>query len=214
MFYFLQFVSFNFYFLILNNKYNMGQDMITIDIKSQELQFMNAIQSMIITNSNYLSCVFNSQMKIYNLSLKENDFSLNYKTSIDCDNYVNYINFHPKYPQLLLSSLWNSEIKLWQIPDENIECKVKCIFKGHTDSVKYAIFNPVDDNLIISSDNNYIKLWDITKYIHLDNIHQESIIDLQWNITGNYYGFINKNFKGLSINEKKIMKQYFQLKKK
>ena len=188
--------------------------MFTIDIKSQKLQLMNEIQSMIITNSNYLSYIFDSQVEIYNLSLNDNDFSLNYKTSIDCDNYVNYINFHPKYPKLILSSFKNSEIKLWQIPDENTECEEKCIFKGHSDSVQYAIFNPVDDNLVISSDNNYIKLWDITKYIHLNNFHQESIENLQWNTTGNYYGFINKNFEGLSIHEKKSSKTIFSIEEK
>ena len=89
----------------------MGQDF-NIDIKSKNIQFMNESQSMIITNKNYLSYICNDLVQIYYLNLKENNFSLNYRNSINCKYYINYINFHPNYPQLILSSLRNSEIKL------------------------------------------------------------------------------------------------------
>ena len=59
----------------------MGQDF-NIDIKSKNIQFMNESQSMIITNKNYLSYICNDLVQIYNLNLKENNFSLNYRNSI------------------------------------------------------------------------------------------------------------------------------------
>ena len=198
-------------YFIINFRYNMGQGF-DINFQTKKMSFQNDIRSMIISNQNYLSYICKDIVDIYNLY--QNNFDLKYKTSIYFDNYVNHINFNPNYPQLLLTSLQNSEIKLWQISGSNEKCEEKCVFKGHSNYVQYGLFNPIFDNLIISSDNNNIKLWDITKYINVANFRQQSIKNLQWDTTGKYYGFINKNFKGLSINEKKDNETIFSIEEK
>ena len=98
----------------------MGQGF-NIDIQSKEIDYKHKMSSMIISNIHYLSCVYCSLVDIYNLH--QNNLNLTYKTSIFCESYVNHIDFHPNYHQLILTSLSNSEIKLWQISDENKECK-------------------------------------------------------------------------------------------
>ena len=155
--------------------------------------------SIIKSNRKYLGTFNNDKINIYNLNYPS--FNLTVENSISCIEKINNIDFNPEYPQIIMSALNDGDVKLWNISDKANNNKEICIFKGHSSYVIYALFNPEFSNMVISSDKNNIKIWDITKYLHYyDVIHEDKIESLKWNFSGDKYGYIDNNSK-LVINE-------------
>ena len=174
-------------------------------ITNEVIKKYGKYNSLIKTNNEYLGAFNNNEITIYNLN--HPSFNLAVENSITCTEMVNYIDFNPKYPQIILSALYNGDVKLWNISNKENKDKEICVFKGHSSYVKYALFNPEFSNTIISSDNKNIKIWDVNKYSHNLNVIHEDIIDkLKWNYSGDKFGYINNKCK-LAINEIKEDKE-------
>ena len=145
-------------------------------------------------NDKYLITSFSNYIDIFNLK----NLEIKYMNSISLDEsqIITNMDFNPNFPEIILSSFSDGNINLWKINDDsdNNSYKEICTIKAHETNVKNSLFNPVYGNLIISSDNKNIRLWDITKYIYSYNIlTQGKTSDLQWDTTGKYYGYINNN---------------------
>ena len=153
-------------------------------------------------NDKYLITSLSNYIDIYNL---EANFGINYRKSIISKSYQEIVNldFNPNYPELFLSSFTDGNIKIWNINDlDNNYNKEFSIIKAHDIVVKNCLFNPIYGNIVISSDFQNIKLWDLTKYIYSQKIlNQKDIVNLQWDTTGEYYGYIN-NGSELIIRER------------
>lgn len=183
-----------------------------INIEPKSFIYNNDFQ-MIKANNKYLFTSSNNSINIYNLSQY---FEINFKNSISCNKTVTLLDISPFYPNVISSSLRDGNIKIWEITDsDQDENKEIYLIKTDEEYVKYSLFNPVYENIIISSsDYNNIKLWDTTYYIHLYNISNEGKIDnLQWDTTGEYYGYI-KNNNELVIREKDNYKNIIKYKEK
>ena len=149
-------------------------------------------------NNKYLGTFYYNRIKIYNLNPPT--FKLTDENSIFCGKKINYIDFNPEYPVIIMSALNDGNVKLWNILNKGKENKEICVFKGHSSYVNYAIFNPIISTKVISSDDMNVKLWDINKYLHEYNVIGGNNIDkLKWNISGDKYCFIDDNYK-LSVN--------------
>ena len=189
----------------------MGSEF-TINIKLKPFKCNKDFQK-IKANNKYLFTSSRYDIDIYNLS---ENIEINYRNSIDPNQIITHIDTSPFYPNIISSSLKDGNIKLWKIDElDQDENKEICIIKAHERDGRYSLFNPVYEYIIISSDYNNIKLWDITKYNYLYDISNEGIIDnLQWDTTGEYYGYINDIIKGteLIIREKNNNKDIITIK--
>ena len=176
-----------------NNEYNAN---ISNEIFTQIGEFNPKIKS----NNKYLGTFSDSMIKIFNLNPQ--DFSLTLDKSFRCNNKINYLDFNPDYPEILMSALDDGDVKLWNISNQENYNKEISIFKGHSSSARFALFNPTESKIVVSSDNNNIKLWDINQYSHEYNIiHKNNIDKLKWNYSGDKYGYINKGCE-LIVNKK------------
>ena len=144
-------------------------------------------------NDKYLITSISNYIDIFNLE----NLEIKYMNSITLDEsqIITNMDFNQNYPEIILSSFNDGNINLWKINDlDNNSYKEIFSIKAHETNVKYSLFNPIYGNLILSSDNKNIRLWDITKYIYSYNIlTQGKISELQWDITGDYYGYISNN---------------------
>ena len=151
------------------------------------------------SNNKYLGAFYDNKIIIYDLDPP--NFNLTIENSIICKEDINYIDFNPEYPEIIMSALSEGDVKLWNISNKKDNHKEICIFKGHSSSVRFALFNPTISTKVISSDNKNIKLWDINKYSNDFNVVNEEYINkLKWNFFGNKYGYISGNNK-LVINK-------------
>ena len=176
-----------------NNEYNAN---ISNEIFTQIGEFNPKIKS----NNKYLGTFSDSMIKIFNLNPQ--DFSLTLDKSFRCNNKINYLDFNPDYPEILMSALDDGDVKLWNISNQENYNKEISTFKGHSSSARFALFNPTESKIVVSSDNNNIKLWDINQYSHEYNIiHKNNIDKLKWNYSGDKYGYINKDCE-LIVNKK------------
>ena len=151
------------------------------------------------SNKKNLGTFYNNIINIYNLNPP--NFNLIIENSISCKEKINYIDFNPEYPQIIMSALNNGDVKLWNISNKINNDKEICIFKGHSSYVNFALFNPEKSTMVLSSDNKNIKLWDINNYL-IDYIafHEDYIDKIKWNFSGDKYGYISDRSK-LVINE-------------
>ena len=169
----------------------MGADF-EVNIESKKVQLLNDFK-MKKANNKYLVTFSNNVMDIYNF---RNKFDINLQSSIINDQIITNIDFNPKYPEIMLSSFSNGDIKLWNISESKMDAnKEISIINAHNSSfIGSASFNPAYTNILISSDYKNIKLWDITKYFYSYNISNDGIINnLKWDTTGEYYGYTSDN---------------------
>lgn len=150
----------------------------------------------IIKFENYIGTFFRDTIKIFELN---DNLDINLKKSFSTGQVIKNIDFNSKYKDILLTIPANDYIKLYNISNQN-NFEVISILNGEsTKDSHYAKFNPTNENLIISSKDKIIDIWDITKYTNIMNIQSEKIIyNLTWDISGNYFGYI-KGLKGLNI---------------
>ena len=176
-----------------NNEYNAT---ISKEILTQTGEFNPKIKS----NNKYLGTFSDCMIKIFNINPQ--DFSLTLDKSFRCNNKINNLDFNPDYPEIIMSALDDGDVKLWNISDQVNYNKEISTFKGHSSSARFALFNPTDSKIVVSSDNNNIKLWDINHYSHEYNIiHKNNVDKLKWNYSGDKYGYINKGCE-LIVNKK------------
>lgn len=170
-----------------NNEYNAT-------ISNENFTEFCELNPIIKSNNKYLGAFYKNMFKIYNINPQ--DFSLTLDKSFRCNTNINYLDFNPDYSEILMSALDDGDIKLYNISDQINYNKEISIFRGHSSSVKFASFNPEKSNIVVSSDNNCIKLWDISQYSHEFNIvHKNNIDNLKWNYSGDKYGYINKGYE-------------------
>lgn len=150
----------------------------------------------IINFENYIGTFFRDMIKIFELN---DNLDINLKNSFSTGKPIKNIDFNSKYKDILLTIPANDYIKLYNISNQN-NFEVISILNGEsTKDAHYAKFNPTNENIIISSKDKIIDIWDITKYTNINNIQSEKIIyNLAWDISGNYFGYI-KGLKGLNI---------------
>jgi WD40 repeat protein len=178
-------------------------------ISNEVLHEVNPYNSIIKTKDKYFDTFSGTNINIYNLN--PSHFYLTPEKTITCNDSINNLDFNPDYPEIILSALYDGIVKLWNISNKENKNEI-CSFKGHNSSVKFALFNPKVNTIIISTDKNNIKLWDINEYSHEYNIiHKNNIEKLKWDFSGDKFGYINRRYE-LLINKRKNHKDLFLIK--
>ena len=182
------------------------------EIKTESKAFNSKkIFQIVKANDKYLITSLSNYIDIYNLN---ENIQINFLNSIisNSSQKITNMDFNPDYPEVFLSSFTDGKIKIWNINKlgKNSNKEI-CIINAHETQVGNSLFNPVYGNIVISSDSKSIKLWDITKYIYSKNIiNQENIDNLQWDSTGEYFGYINDG-KELIIKERNNYNTIFSI---
>ena len=130
------------------------------------------IEKFIFTNSNskYIAgfkFMHSFCLDIFKIDSKK-QFSLIKKNSIKCGNDIRYVDFHPKYLDLILLSQISGKINLYQIKGNNESIYQLCSINAFEPASLISIFNPQEDNIILSCSNNEIKIFDLNKYTYID----------------------------------------------
>ena len=153
---------------------------------------------------NYIGSFKDQTINIFELTERFNMLLIN---SFKTDKYIADIDFNPKYKNILLSIPNYDYLELCKISEQD-NYEVISILKGpNSQGSKYAKFNPVDENKIISSKADIIDIWDVTKYINIMNTKAKGIVnDLKWDNFGHYFGFIDdsKYLNIFNLENKKI----------
>jgi WD40 repeat protein len=68
------------------------------------------------TKDKYLGTFSKTKINIYNLNPP--NFYLTPEKSIKCNDSVNNIDFNPDYPEIIISALYDGDVKLWNISDK------------------------------------------------------------------------------------------------
>ena len=149
-----------------------------------------------INCENYVGTFYTNNLKIYEFNENYNMTLTNYFTT---DTFIKDIDFNKKYKNIILTCCSDDNIKLYKISNQNNN-EIISILEGNYIRQAQARFNPVFENLVISSDGKIIELWDITKYLNLKSLpSKESIRNLKWDITGNFYGYISDTTNNIMI---------------
>ena len=140
-----------------------------------------AIAKRFINCENYIGLFLGDTINIFELS---ENLDISPKSSISTGNFIENIDFNHKYKDILLSISSDDYMKLYKITEQN-NFEVISTFNGpNSKSAKHAKFNPVNENLIISSKTKIIDIWDVTRYTNIMNIQNKDIIyDLKWDTT-------------------------------
>ena len=182
------------------------------EIKIEPLEFKSKrLFQKVKANDKYLIASLSNYIDIYKIKEKN---QINLLNSIDFhfSKKITNMDFNPDYPELFLSSFTDGKIKIWNINNlgKNSNKEIS-IINAHETQVESSLFNPAYGNIVISSDSESIKLWDITKYIYSKNIlNQENIGNLQWDSTIEYFGYTNDN-KELIIRERNNYNKIFSI---
>ena len=179
---------------------------IDVEIYKLEKKGMNINNGIINFNSckNYLGTFKDKTINIFELT---ESLNMHLKNSIDTGINISNIDFNPRYKNILLSIPTFHCLELCKISELN-NYEVISILKGaNSKGAKYAKFNPVDENKIISSKDDIIDIWDVTRYINIMNTKANGIVnELKWDNFGHYYGYIDgsKCLKIYSLENKNI----------
>ena len=148
---------------------------------------------------NYIGSFFEDSINIFELT---ENLDIQLKSSLSTEWPITNIDFNYKYKDILLSCSSYDYIKLYNISDQNNFEIISTLHGLNSKGTHYAKFNPTKENLIISSKEKIIDIWDVTKYTNIKSITtQKSVYKLAWNITGNFFGYINRT-EGLNIRDK------------
>ena len=167
-----------------------------MDIEIKKIEKQKIGTKKIINFENYIGTFFKNKIEIFELN---DNLDINLKNSFSIGNIIENIEFNSKYKDIILTIPINDYIKLYKNSNQANNEVISILNGKSTKNARYAKFNPTNENLIISSKNKIIDIWDITKYINLKNIELDNIIyDLTWDNSGNYFGYI-KGFEELNI---------------
>ena len=148
---------------------------------------------------NYIGSFFEDSINIFELT---ENLDIQLKSSLSTEWPITNIDFNYKYKDILLSCSSYDYIKLYNISAQNNFEIISTLHGLNSKGTHYAKFNPTKENLIISSKGKIIDIWDVTKYTNIKSITtQKSVYKLAWNITGNFFGYINRT-EGLNIRDK------------
>ena len=152
----------------------------------------------IISCKNYIGTFCDKNINIYKLDDNLDIMEIN---NISSKNIILDIDFNYKYKDILLSVPINENMKIYKILS-NKKPEVICTLKGDSSIItNKAKFNPYYENIIVSYEPNTIDFWDINKYISTKTIKlNESISNLKWDISGNYFAYID-NLKSVCISD-------------
>ena len=136
---------------------------------------------------NYIGTFYTNTLKIYEFN---QNYDMTLINSFSTDTFIKDIDFNNKYKNIILTCCLNDHIKLYKISNQDNN-EIISILEGNSTYLEQARFNPVFENLVVSSDGKIIELWDITKYLNLKTVSsKENIINLKWDIRGNFYAYI------------------------
>ena len=138
--------------------------------------------SLCATNELYLALVNDYVVSIYDLANK-------FKKIMEknCKSIIKYLEFHPKFNDIFITSLLDKEIKIWKIKQD----KPLCIFKGHNNKIRFSKFNPKYQELVASTSlDKTLKIWNIHSVLINKNIILNNYISsMKWSLSGNLLGF-------------------------
>ena len=144
---------------------------------------------------------FSNRIKLYSIIKNDKDiFQLNDYSFIESQKIViNNFRFHPKYTKLMLSSLYNGKIKLYEIKDNKKNITLSTI-NAYDSCCFSSIFHPSIDELILSNSDDEIKVFDLTKFTYVQSISYELINKsiINWK-NKNQYGYYDS--KGIIIRD-------------
>ena len=144
---------------------------------------------------------FSNRIKLYSIIKNDKDiFQLNDYSFIESKKAViNNFRFHPKYTKLMLSSLSNGKIKLYEIKDNKKNITLSTI-NAYDYSCYSSIFHPSIDELILSNSDDEIKVFDLTKFTYIQSISYEFIYKsiINWK-NRSQYGYYDS--KGIIIRD-------------
>ena len=160
------------------------------------------------SNSKYIVEKYHHFSNIINLYTMENEnetFNIKYDNTIKNKTTVNDIELHPKYSRLLLSSLNNGEIYLWEIPEsKDSEFKNKSTINAHDSFVICSSFNPELDNIFLSYSENEIKIWDLNKFTYQNNYSYQNAQNIvKWENVNKFGYYKDKNIYMNDYNNEK-----------
>ena len=148
---------------------------------------------------NYIGSFYRNKINIFELT---ENLDIQQKSSFSARKYISNIDFNYKYNDILLSGSSYDYIKLYKISEQNNFEIISTLNGLNSNGAQYAKFNPTKENLIISSKENIIDIWDVTKYTNIKSITtQGDFNNLAWNITGKFFGYFN-DIEGLNISDK------------
>ena len=148
---------------------------------------------------NYIGSFFRDTISIFELT---EGLDIQQKSSFSTGKPISNIDFNYKYKDILLSIPSYDYIKLYKITDKNNFEIISTLNGLNSKGAQYAKFNPSKENLIISSKEKIIDIWDVTKYTNIKTIiAEENVYNLAWNINGNFFGYIN-GIQGLNVSDK------------
>ena len=149
----------------------MGGNQSDIEFKQQTI---NGIKNICLfkSNSKYIIEKFylsSRNIKLYTMNKNENGiFNIKFESEIKNESMVYDIELHPKYSRLLLSSLYDGNINLWEIPKSK-------------------------DNIFLSSSENEIKIWDLNKFTYQNNYSYKNTQNIiKWK-DENKFGYFKDN---------------------
>lgn len=102
--------------------------------------------------------------------------------------------FNPFNEQVIASCSEDQTVKIWNIPEGGLTetCTTAASeLSGHERKPLVLSFHTTADNVLSSgSQDGIVKLWDIekgTEMSSLEGIHEDAILDIVWDYTGNQY---------------------------
>jgi WD40 repeat protein len=204
----------------------MGGNQSDIEFKQQTI---NGIKNICLfkSNSKYIIEKFylsSRNIKLYTMNKNENGiFNIKFESEIKNESMVYDIELHPKYSRLLLSSLYDGNINLWEIPkSKENDLIIKSTIHAHDSTVICSSFNPKFDNIFLSSSENEIKIWDLNKFTYQNNYSYKNTQNIiKWKDENKFGYFKDKNIyindceneknnQILNINE--LIKDFFFIK--
>ena len=188
----------------------MGANQSDIEFNQQTIKGVKNI-CFFKSNSTYIIEKYHNVSNIFNLYTLENEnetFNIKYENTIKNESIVNDIELHPKYSRLLLSSLYDGNINLWEIPkSKENDFIIKSTIHAHDSVVICSSFNPKFDNIFLSSSENEIKIWDLNKFTYQNNYsykYAQNIV--KWGNRNKFGYYKDNNIYINDYNNKKIVK--------
>ena len=102
----------------------------------------------------------------------------NHQEKIILKEVASSVKMHP-FCKTIFLTLFENEIKIWEISKRPKECKLRVIIKGHTKSIKGADFcrDIKNDKILASySSDNTIKIWNLDKAFCIENISTTELV--------------------------------------
>ena len=113
-----------------------------VSLKQTKIKELEIFTSVLAFNTKYIIS------RTINNSIIIEDIVTSLSFSLNSDNIVSIVKFHPNLENVFLL-IENNIMKIYQIMEDNFECKEKVKVSGNTGQVSEAIFSNTDYNSAI-----------------------------------------------------------------